>query len=299
VVGWLEPVWRMREHSQWAGGGRARKSGFSIAEIKDWPNWVMRRGKVPLNPRTGGRARVNETRDWTDAATAWRASQRYGSDGIGFVFTRECGVVGIDLDDCLVEGRINGFGAQIVQMLDSYTEISPSGRGLHVLAAGRLERAVKQEGIEMYGWGRYFTMTGDGFLHYGEREICERQQVLDALTVTLVPGLLEMGDGWAPVKQMPAAGDSFREIRRALAHLPKKMAYDEWLTVLMAVHSEMPGSEGVKLIEGWSPGSAGEVEAKFRSFQRSGVGLGSLFSLAGAYGYRAGSVRAGDLRGAL
>ena len=46
--------------------------------------------------------------------------------------------------------------------LDSYTEASPSGTGVHVLVFGELPPGGgnKKGQVEMYGSGRYFTCTG-------------------------------------------------------------------------------------------------------------------------------------------
>ena len=49
----------------------------------------------------------------------------------------------------------------IVRAIDSYTEVSPSGTGLHELAWGSLPGGLRRRGfIEMYDGGRFFTVTG-------------------------------------------------------------------------------------------------------------------------------------------
>lgn len=75
-----------------------------------------------------------------------------------------------------------------------------------------------------------------------------------------------------------------------LSALPMHMDYLDWLRVLMAVHDVYPGSDGVALVEAWSPGHRGEVAAKFRSFDRTakeGVSIGTLVHMAKQYGYKA------------
>ena len=48
----------------------------------------------------------------------------------------------------------------IVRALDTYTEISPSGTGLHLLAYGELPEGGRKNGmIEMYDSGRFITIT--------------------------------------------------------------------------------------------------------------------------------------------
>jgi hypothetical protein len=159
---------------------------------------------------------------------------------------------------------------------------------------------VKGKDVEMYGWGRYFTMTGNGYLQFGQQGIHERQKELDALYVTLQTGVLASGSEGRSPGPVAGRGPLVAQLKRALSYLPKQMAYGEWLTVLMAVHSELPGEEGVGLVEGWSPGTPGEVASKFKSFRRKeGVGLGSLFRLARSYAYQPPPVMVGDLRGVL
>jgi hypothetical protein len=74
------------------------------------------------------------------------------------------GLVGVDLDDCRdpESGAIKPTALSIVNSLNSYTEISPSGRGLHILVRGALPAGARRRGnVEMYAEGRYFTVTGD------------------------------------------------------------------------------------------------------------------------------------------
>nr|MBC8264784.1 hypothetical protein [Anaerolineales bacterium] len=112
--------------------------------------------------------------------TTWRslgqalASVCYGqADGIGFVFT-DTPLAGIDLDHCLRNGRLTSQAARIVAQLSSYTEISPSRTGLHVIVRGRLPPGARRKGdVEMYDTDRYFTVTGHVWRNF---RIIERRQ---------------------------------------------------------------------------------------------------------------------------
>lgn len=156
----------------------------TLSELKALSQWVgYTAKKIPMCPHTGGAAASNNPDTWGTAAEAWRAKQRYGWAGIGFVFTIGAGVVGIDLDDCFTgEGdarRLTDTARQVVQMANSYTELSPSGNGLHILACGQIPHSIKTAGFEMYGELRYFTVTGKV---YGEaRDIEDRPDELLAL----------------------------------------------------------------------------------------------------------------------
>lgn len=85
-----------------------------------------------------------------------------------------------------------------------------------------------------------------------------------------------------------------REVQNALKHInPWSIDYDQWLAVLMAIHSDFPGSNGLAIAESWGQGAAGEIERKWKSFKPSGngggrVGMGTLFQLAQENGYKKG-----------
>ena len=94
---------------------------------------------------------------------AVRACKERGYGGIGFVFTPEDDLCGVDLDGCLdpETGEIEPWAWEIIEELDSYTEISPSGTGVHILVRGELPEGRNRKGrFETYDRGRYFTVTG-------------------------------------------------------------------------------------------------------------------------------------------
>ncbi|MDA1196203.1 MAG: phage/plasmid primase, P4 family, partial [Planctomycetota bacterium] len=79
------------------------------------------------------------------------------------MFSGDDPYVGIDLDGCLdpETGQLAAWAARIVTLLDSYTEISPSGRGVHIFVCGVIPGPRRRVGpVEMYSSGRYFTVTG-------------------------------------------------------------------------------------------------------------------------------------------
>ncbi|MCB0106336.1 MAG: bifunctional DNA primase/polymerase [Caldilineaceae bacterium] len=71
----------------------------------------------------------------------------------------------------------------------------------------------------------------------------------------------------------------------ALSHIPAQLSYQEWVSVLMAVHSAYPDDRGVTLCEAWSPGYDGEIAAKFKSFNSNGVTIGTLAYMAKQHGW--------------
>ena len=91
------------------------------------------------------------------------AYKKHGYGGIGFVFTPEDDLCGVDLDGCLDQQtrEMEPWAREIVEELNSYTEISPSGTGVHVLVRAKLPAGRNRKGrFEAYDRGRYFTVTG-------------------------------------------------------------------------------------------------------------------------------------------
>lgn len=266
-----------------------------LQDLKQLPQWVGHKDKIPKNPNTGHNASSTNPETWANAAQAWRAKQRNGWDGIGFVFTIESGIVGVDLDDCFHypedDGikRLKPWARDVVQCLNSYTELSPSGNGLHILCIGEIPYSITKNkiGFEMYNEARYFTVTGREYgAGTGCYEIAERQKELTALHVTFADDPINK-----PLPKVQGQNEAISkiEVEKALAVLPVHQDYNDWLRCLMAVHDAFPDSDGVAMIEAWSPGHRGEVANKFRSFDRTakdGVTIASLFHLAKRHGYQ-------------
>lgn len=146
--------------------------------LRDQPNWVCRRGKIPINPRTGQAAKAGQPDTWARFEEAVQAAPRY--DGIGFEFDGS-GIIGIDFDHCIENGQLAPWVSDWVSRFDSYTELSPSGTGIHILCQGSLRGrpAVKRKEVEIYDRARYFTMTGRTF--DTPRPLRDAQAALDAL----------------------------------------------------------------------------------------------------------------------
>ena len=124
--------------------------------LKQFVCWVGK-DKIPKNAYTGKNAQSNNPETWADFDTAVSACDKYGFDGIGFMFAN--GYFGVDLDHCL--DNVD-FCDEFVETLQSYAEISKSGTGLHIICKGTLPSGARRKGgVEMYSSGRYFICTGN------------------------------------------------------------------------------------------------------------------------------------------
>jgi primase-polymerase (primpol)-like protein len=139
-----------------------------MQDLRQWLCWRSeeRDGKptkIPYSPLTGQRASSTTPGTWAGYEEALRACEEHGYGGIGFVFTSEDDLCGVDLDGCLNAdtGQIEPWARIIIEELDSYTEISPSGTGVHVLVRATLPEGRNRKGrFETYDRDRYFTVTG-------------------------------------------------------------------------------------------------------------------------------------------
>ena len=162
------------------------------AELRSLPNWVNWRYMPPKSRGQKWRKvpyQINgKTADTTDRAT-WNTFEeccaaylRGGFEGIGFVFDGEIGpdglcYCGVDFDACSIKygKEVHSLALRRIKRLNTYTECSVSGAGIHCIARSKpLDRVVKFDGVEIYNKARYFTFTGRslGEIKAAPAEIC-------------------------------------------------------------------------------------------------------------------------------
>jgi hypothetical protein len=204
--------------------------------LRCWVAWrfVRRLGKdkpdkVPLSPRSGRPASVRDPDAWGTIDAALRLVDRDRADSVGFVFADAGGMhAGIDLDGCRDPGTgaVEDWAVTVADALDSWTEVSPSARGLHVVVRGRLPdpgRGRKRDGVEVYDRGRFFALTGHR-LESMPAAPQERQDELLALYERLAPPHRRQEVDPAVVADRPCpsvlSADDAAVIRLAHAHSP-------------------------------------------------------------------------------
>src|SRR5262245_3175536 len=157
--------------------------------LKQRPQWVLWRGedrvdqqtgavklnKIPVNPQTLRNADTTDPATWGTfeqcvtalpvALEEWEQDtpSAYRGGGLGFVFAADDPYAGIDLDHCIDPGTgaIADWAQEHIDALTSYTEVTPSGTGVHILVRGTLPPRGRRKGaVEMYEYDRFFTMTG-------------------------------------------------------------------------------------------------------------------------------------------
>lgn len=182
--------------------------------LRSRPQWVLwktakrnstaKPTKLPFQVN-GDLAKANDPTTWNTFAAVLKRFQKGRYSGIGYQFTEDDGLVGIDLDGCRDPDtqKIATWAIDIGKQLDTYAEISPSGTGIKLFAIGKTpwqsgrkleltETAIcsKAPGIEVYDRLRYFAVTGRRLK--GPHEPQERQTQLDQLFERFWPNQAEL-----------------------------------------------------------------------------------------------------------
>lgn len=209
-----------------------------IQDIVKLNNWVVYRlerrdngkdGKIPLNPHTGQNASASNPSTWGSFEDAVKFYQKNGCAGIGFEFGASfIGYVGVDLDDVFREdGTLKPFAQEIVGFLDSYTEYSPSGKGLHIICKSdqpmdswfnfKISHRNDAIGIEMYDNKRFFTVTGN--VYNGS---CIQNRTTELRGV--YAKYLNKHEEAAPFKQLNNTSDYMSQIpSRYISQIPSRL----------------------------------------------------------------------------
>ena len=138
-----------------------------LAQLPQWVGWryhsvgANKSAKVPYSLIDGGPASIRKAETWAPY------SYTEGHQRIGFVFTEDDPYIGIDLDECRnpKTAELSFTARVVVRHLRSYTEVSPSGKGIKVIVrGGPLPGARRQNPkmkVEIYDSARFFALTGE------------------------------------------------------------------------------------------------------------------------------------------
>lgn len=154
-------------------------------ELKAYPQFVVwkyedrdghKRAKVPYSPLTFRRASVDDAATWSTYNDAVNNCADFS--GIGFVLTGNDPYTFIDLDDYEGDDDVLKKQQFLVTTFDSYTELSPSTKGVHVIVKGTVSAGRRRGKFEIYSSSRFMTMTGNVYL---DKPVRESQALIDTL----------------------------------------------------------------------------------------------------------------------
>ena len=140
-----------------------------IEELKSYNQWVIWKSvegrKIPFKPGVGPASSV-DSETWS----CWTKVKKYKRKG--FVLTESDPFVCLDLDHCLDDSRtVEANVTEIILFFESYCEISPSGKGLHIwLKSEKKFPSVRKKDFELYTDKRYITITGNWLFNFPIRE---------------------------------------------------------------------------------------------------------------------------------
>lgn len=150
---------------------------FELRKLVRWVG-VDAESKCPMNVYDGRRASATNVRSWGIFNDAKECVEKGIYKYIGFVFAND-GYVGIDIDYGLDDlGFPTNEALSIISACKSYTEVSKSGKGFHIICKGDLPFDGKNNraGVEIYKTKRYFVLTGQTTLY---TEIVKAQDGID------------------------------------------------------------------------------------------------------------------------
>lgn len=271
---------------------------------RQWLMWRMEQYAGDKKPRkvpyyACGRKRRGEQGSEDDRALlvdfdrAMAALAAGHFDGIGFAFLPGDGLIGIDIDGAIdaETGEVSARCQSIINACASYTELSPSGRGVHIIVLGESETFKNNDvGVEVFCGRQFFTCTGRRWEGTPEDAVPITAPTLRRLKATVRAG--KAGKAAAPPEPASAApGEDLRaRLESAVGALAPDMAHDDWVAVGMALKAAL-GDAGFRLWDYWSSRGAKYpgtdlLARKWASFTGSGLTEASIFKMAKDAGWK-------------
>lgn len=272
----------------------------SFNPLKRWVFYTgepLESGKIdkqPLAPRTGRPASNTKPATWGTRAEAEKRAKGVRTarwkPGVGVVLGD--GLCGVDFDGCLKDGVLEPWAEVILDRLDTYAEISPSGNGVkaffRVADLDAAREAVGAEhkkswikgahhGVELHLSNSYYAVTGQ---EYGSGLVGDYLRLVPIDDLLWLVEQAERFKGKRKSSGGESTGRPFRVVRDALMSIPndggiaENASRDWWLEIGMALHHASGGSaEGAEAWQEWSaqwPGHNEEATAAaWESFRRS------------------------------
>jgi putative DNA primase/helicase len=276
------------------------------APLRDLPYWLLWRyetrpgetkpRKVPYYPsgerRYGQQGSPSDLARLTTFSAAREAAVRRGMEGVGFAHTQAGGIITLDFDKCVVDGKVDPTVLALVQ--GTYAEFSPSGTGVHAIFAGPCDVLANSKsyatpdcfGVEAFSSVGFTTFSGWMLDHV---DLVGLQDTAAPLSPRVIDYCRERF-GRTPTSHAVDPDDFTighepkisnlheEDIGDLLAKLDPDMGRDEWIRVGMAVHHQTDGSEdGFWLWNDWSEqggkyNSEESLRQQWESFDRPMAG---------------------------
>ncbi len=277
----------------------------AMRDVRQWLLWRFEAQegrpkplKVPYyvngKKRTGKQGDERDRASLTSFEDAMEGMQKIPTDGLayqglGFAFLPGDGLVGIDIDAAIdaETGEVSSRCQSIIEACASYTELSPSGTGVHIIVKGNTQ-TFKDNGIglEVFCERQYFTCTGRRWPG-AALEVTELQEgTLKRLqaTVRAAKEARRAVLPATPTHTPPEHEDVRNKLEEALRYVSADLGHDDWVHVGMGIKAALHES-GFSLWDYWSskgskyPGSAA-LARKWESFRGTGFTEATVFKFA-------------------
>lgn len=240
LQGWI--IWKSEHHE---GEKKPRKVPYYV-------NGVRRHG---VNGSKEDRDMLSTYDEAVKAATTFEAA------GVGLALMQDFGITALDFDNCIdAEGNIDPIVEELT--VETYSEISPSGKGVRAFVIGDLGNyksptTPDQFGFELFSSKGFVTFTGNvtelSRMTGNYRTLCEpSSELVDFIQTRFIDKRQKDSKPSQPSSIEPLGVD-MAVLSEGLRSLPGDLDYDAWLHVGMAIHHEFSGSEeGFVLWDTWS-----------------------------------------------
>lgn len=177
---------------------------YELKKIKAWTMWAFKTQKKnetskpqkmplfgPLTP-----ASIADPSTWLRFNEVENMIENPSFNGVNFAFTKMHPYIGVDIDSCVDEnGKLSKLAQTIVHLLNSYTEYSPSGRGIRIIVRApegfeMEDRNDQLQGIEIYKNAHFLSITGNT-LHVSSTIEERSNEIIHILSAVLHPSAKE------------------------------------------------------------------------------------------------------------
>lgn len=323
----VAPAWPWADLPAYRADYRARNPvpdpASVVAELagrKQWMVWGYRPGetedkkyrKMPHyadgGRRFGNQGADDDRRRLVTLAAAVDAVSKGDFDGVGFAFLPDDGLIGIDLDGMIDpdSGEVSERCQSIIDACASYTEVSPSGKGVHIFCALEHSEDTKsfksnKIGVECFIGAQFFTFTGRAWPGSAfevnplsdatYRRLKATVESARAPVAGAEPASIPQAAPSAPERaggKQRSLAETVALAEEALGHLSPD-DYQLWIEIGLACQAGL-GSAGYLVWDAWSSASpkyagAADTAKRWKSFKPSKITLGTLFSRAEEAGW--------------
>ena len=210
--------------------------------------------------RTGDQGSDKDRIRLATVEVARRMYERGGWSGIGFAFLPGDGLIGIDIDNAIDAdtGEVSPRCQAIIQACNSFTEFSPSGKGVHIIVQGTTTTNKSNDiGVEMFCGRQYFTFTARRWpgapvdVNPIDEAVLRRMHA----TIDEAKAKHKASPTPTPAAQPDHGGESAAGLRArvegALQAIPPDLGYTDWLSIGWALKDAF-GEFGFGLWDAWS-----------------------------------------------